>query len=99
VSAEKTPLPRRPFRDTAVFYGALSILFVLIVWATGGSLLPRWEDDRREIGGLLIAALFFLFATGYGWWRFKQRLRLEAEAEAERERAEQAAHAKQAEQA
>ena len=95
MSSERTPLPRRPFRDTALFYGALSIVFVLIVWATGGALLPRWDDERHEVGGLLIAAGFFLFATGYGWWRFRQRLRLEAE----QERAEQAEQAEQAKQA
>jgi hypothetical protein len=88
MSAAKTPMPKRPFRDTAIFYGALSIVLVLIVWATGGALLPRLDDDHRAPGGLLIAVLFFLVATGYGWWRFKQRLRLEAEEE----------HAEQAEQ-
>jgi hypothetical protein len=74
-----TPLPKRPFRDSAIFYGALSILFVLIVWATGGALLPRWDDEQREIGGLPIAIAFFLVATGYSWWRFRQRIEEEEE--------------------
>jgi membrane protein DedA with SNARE-associated domain len=68
------PLPKRPFRDSAIFYGVLSVLFVLVVWATGGALLPRWDEDQREIGGLLIAITFFFIATGYSWWRFKQRI-------------------------
>ena len=68
------PLPKRPFRDSAIFYGVLSVLFVLIVWATGGALLPRWDDEQREIGGLLIAILFFLIATAYSWWRFQKRI-------------------------
>ena len=73
------PLPKRPFRDSAIFYGVLSILFVLVVWATGGAVLPRWDDDQREIGGLPIAVMFFLFATGYSWWRFRRRIEEENE--------------------
>ena len=76
------PLPKRPFRDTAIFYGVLSILFVLVVWGTGGAVLPRWDDEQREIGGLLIAILFFLVATSYSWWRFRQRIEEEEEEEA-----------------
>ena len=70
----QTPLPKRPFRDSAIFYGVLSILFVLIVWATGGAVLPRWDDEQREVGGLTIAILFFLVATSYSWWKFKKRI-------------------------
>jgi hypothetical protein len=74
VTGAKRPLPKRPFRDSAIFYGVLSVLFVLIVWATGGAVLPRWNDEQREIGGLLIAILFFIVATAYSWWRFQQRI-------------------------
>jgi hypothetical protein len=74
VKGAKRPLPKRPFRDSAIFYGVLSVLFVLIVWATGGAVLPRWNDEQREIGGLLIAILFFIVATAYSWWRFQQRI-------------------------
>ena len=77
----KLPVPKRPFRDSAIFYGVLSILFVLVVWATGGALLPRLDDQQREIGGLLIAMLFFLVATGYSWWRFRQRIEEEEQSE------------------
>ena len=76
------PLPKRPFRDSAIFYGALSILFVLVVWATGGAVLPRWDDEQREIGGLPIAIMFFLVATGYSWWRFRRRVEEEQEEKA-----------------
>jgi hypothetical protein len=71
---DQRPLPKRPFRDSAIFYGVLSVLFVLVVWATGGAVLPKWDDGQREIGGLLIAILFFLVATAYSWWRFRQRI-------------------------
>ena len=70
----QVPLPKRPLRDTAIFYGVLSILFVLIVWATGGAVLPRWDEEQREVGGLTIAILFFLVATSYSWWRFQKRI-------------------------
>ncbi len=76
-------MPKRPFRDSAIFYGVLSILFVLVVWATGGAVLPRWDDEQREIGGLLIAIMFFLVATGYSWWRFRQRIEDEEQEEGE----------------
>ena len=77
----RLPLPKRPFRDSAIFYGVLSVLFVLVVWATGGALLPRWDDQQREVGGLLIEMLFFLVATGYSWWRFRQRIEEEEQSE------------------
>ena len=77
----RLPLPKRPFRDSAIFYGVLSVLFVLVVWATGGALLPRWDDQQREVGGLLIAMFFFLVATGYSWWRFQQRIEEEEQSE------------------
>jgi membrane protein DedA with SNARE-associated domain len=74
VRGPRLPLPKRPFRDSAIFYGALSVLFVLIVWGTGGAVLPRWDENQREIGGLPIAIIFFVVATGYSWWRFRQRI-------------------------
>jgi membrane protein DedA with SNARE-associated domain len=78
----RLPVPKRPFRDSAIFYGVLSVLFVLVVWATGGAVLPRWDDQQREVGGLLIAMLFFVVATGYSWWRFRQRIEEEEQSEA-----------------
>ena len=77
----RLPVPKRPFRDSAIFYGVLAVLFVLVVWATGGAVLPRWDDQQREIGGLLIAMLFFVVATGYSWWRFRQRIEEEEQSE------------------
>jgi membrane protein DedA with SNARE-associated domain len=82
VRGARLPLPKRPFRDSAIFYGVLAVLFVLVVWATGGAVLPRWDDEQREIGGLLIAIVFFLVATAYSWWRFKQRIEEEEQTEA-----------------
>ena len=73
------PMPKRPFRDTAIFYGVLAVIFVVVVWATGGAVLPQWDEDQREIGGLLIAIMFFLVATSYSWWRFRRRIEEEDE--------------------
>jgi len=64
---KELPLPKRPFRDSAVFHAVLSILFVIIVFATGGNLLV----------GIAVAGGYFLVATGYAWWRFRQRLETE----------------------
>jgi len=83
VRSAQLPLPKRPFRDSAIFYGVLSILFVLVVWATGGAVLPRWDDEQHEIGGLPIAIIFFLVATSYSWWRFRRRIEEEEEAGSE----------------
>ena len=69
MSPSKPPLPKRPFRDSALFYAGIAIVFVVIVFATGGDMSVA----------VPVAAGCFLVATGYAWWRFRQRLRLEEE--------------------
>ena len=56
---------RRPYRDAALAYGGLGLLVVVIAYATGSSLL------RSIIGGVAAAVL----ATGWTWWRLRQRER------------------------
>jgi Flp pilus assembly protein TadB len=58
------PLPKRPYRDSALFYGILAALLVLVVWATGGRLLVA----------VIVAAGFFVVATAFSWWRFRIKL-------------------------
>ncbi|MGB2952687.1 MAG: hypothetical protein WBB74_04755 [Gaiellaceae bacterium] len=58
------PLPRRPFRDSAILYGILAAIIVVFSTATGGGF-------ARAVA---IAAVFFVIATGWSWWRFRQRL-------------------------
>jgi membrane protein implicated in regulation of membrane protease activity len=58
------PLPKRPYRDTVLFNLVLAALIVLVSWATGGAF------GRA----LVFAALFFVVATAWSWWRFRQRL-------------------------
>ena len=65
---------RRPYRDAALAYGGLGVLVIVVAYATGSSFL------RAFIGGLAAAVL----ATGYTWWRLRQREREAAREEEER---------------
>ena len=67
----RRPIPKRPFRDSAIFYAGLAVVFVAIVGLTGGDVVVA----------IPIALGCFLIATGYAWWRFRQRIRLEEERE------------------
>jgi nicotinamide riboside transporter PnuC len=62
------PIPKHPYRDSAIVNGALSVVIVLIAWATGGSLSTA----------VLVAVAFFIVATGWTWWRFSRRLAAQA---------------------
>ena len=58
-------LPRRPYRDSVVLYGALAVLLVVVAAATGGSV----------VRALVIGAFFFVVATAWSWRRWRERLR------------------------
>ena len=71
---------RHPYRDTAVMYGILSGLIVLITALTNGKLLPGEVEHKTrllkligEVGALPVAAAFFVIATGFSWWRLRKR--------------------------
>jgi len=64
------PIPAHPYRDTALVYGIMSLLLVVIAWLTGG-------DALRAI---LVAAVFFLVATTWSWWKFRGRIKERAAA-------------------
>ena len=55
--------PRLPYRYSVMFIFGLACLIVLIAWATGG-------DLGRAV---VFAALYFLIATAWAWWRSRQR--------------------------
>jgi membrane protein implicated in regulation of membrane protease activity len=58
------PTPKRPYRDSLLLHFALAIVIVLVSWLTGG-----------ELGrALVFAAVYFVLATAWSWWRFRQRL-------------------------
>jgi membrane protein DedA with SNARE-associated domain len=61
------PLPRHPFRNSAIFYGVLAAGVVAFGLIT--------DNDVTET--VLIAVAFFVLATGYTWWRFRQRMQRE----------------------
>jgi hypothetical protein len=60
-------IPKHPYRDTALVYGGMAIVVVLIAWATGGGLMRA----------LAISGLFFLAATAWSWRNWRNRLRAE----------------------
>ena len=59
------PIPAHPYRDTAIVYGAMAAILVLVAWLTGG--------DVARAG--LVAVAFFVVATAWTWWRFRERIR------------------------
>jgi hypothetical protein len=60
-------IPRRPYRDSAILYGALAMVIVLVAAATGG-------DLARAV---LFALGFFVFAMAWTWHRWRTRMREE----------------------
>ncbi len=62
------PIPKRPYRDSAIFYAILSAIVVGVAAITGGDLVKAG----------LVAVGFFVVATAWSWWRFRQRLQRES---------------------
>jgi membrane protein implicated in regulation of membrane protease activity len=58
------PIPTHPYRDSALVNAGLAILLLLIAWFTGGDVLTA----------AFVAVGFFVVATTWNWWRFRQRL-------------------------
>jgi hypothetical protein len=61
------PLPRRPYRDSAVLYGVLAGVVLVFSLLTG-------SDLARAV---IVAVAFFVAATAWSWFRFRQRLAAE----------------------
>ena len=62
-------MPQRAFRDSAIFYAVLACAIV------GFGVLT----DNELTQTIVIAVGFFVVATGYSWWRFRQRLNREGD--------------------
>ncbi len=58
------PVSKRPYRDSLLLHFVLAIVIVLVSWLTGGAL------GRA----LVFAAAYFVLATAWSWWRFRQQL-------------------------
>jgi hypothetical protein len=58
------PLPKHPYRDSAALNGVLAVLLLVIAWATGGDV----------VRAVVVAAVFFVVATAWSWWRFRNRI-------------------------
>jgi Flp pilus assembly protein TadB len=56
-------IPNHPYRDSAIFYAALAGVVVGVTALTGGNMRAA----------LIIAPVLFVVATGYSWWRWRQR--------------------------
>jgi heme O synthase-like polyprenyltransferase len=63
------PLPKRPFRDSAILYASMAVVFVVVSVLTG----------RPIVVAVLVAAGCFVLATAYSWWRWSRRLEQEQE--------------------
>jgi hypothetical protein len=57
------PPLRRPYLATALFHAGLAVVILLFAGITGGDLT----------GALAFAAGYFALATGWTWFRFRQR--------------------------
>jgi Flp pilus assembly protein TadB len=69
--APRRPVPRHPYRDTAILYAVLAGLVIGVTALTGG-------DLRRAV---IVACLLFVGATAYSWWRWHSRIRERADEE------------------
>jgi membrane protein implicated in regulation of membrane protease activity len=63
------PIPKHPYRDSALLYAFFAVVFVGVTALTGG-------DVPRSVG---IAFALFVIATAYSWWRWRERIRREPE--------------------
>ena len=59
------PIPAHPYRDTALVYGCMAGVLVVVAALTGGDLL------QAALG----AAAFFAVATAWTWWKFHRRIK------------------------
>ena len=62
-------MPRHPYRDSAIVYAVLAGVVVGVTALTGGNMRAA----------LIIAPVLFVVATGYSWWRWRQREREQTE--------------------
>jgi len=59
------PIPKRPYRDSAILYGVLAIAVVVFSAVTGGDL----------VRAVLVAVGFLVVANAWSWYRWRERQR------------------------
>jgi hypothetical protein len=68
------PESKHPYRDSAIIYGVLAVLVVVIASLTGGSIVK----------GVIAGVAFFAAATAWNWWRFREKEKVRRREEGER---------------
>jgi hypothetical protein len=63
--SEQRSLPKHPYRDTAIVYGAMALVIVGVSLLTGGGAGKA----------IVIAGFFFVAATLWSWRNWRNRLR------------------------
>ena len=68
MTSENGPMPakrrsRHPYRDSAIIYGALAVVVVLIASFTGG----------RVAWAVVLGVAAFLLATAWTWWQLRRQ--------------------------
>ncbi|HJQ50792.1 MAG TPA: hypothetical protein VJ838_09790 [Gaiellaceae bacterium] len=83
---ESAPPSKHPYRDSAIFYAFLAIMIVVVTAVTNGNLLPGDVDGKAgilrwigRVGAVPVAAIFFVVATAFSWWRLRDRMATEAD--------------------
>ncbi len=61
---EERPLPAHPYRDSAIVYGIMAVILVVLAGVTGGSLV-------KATGAAIV---FWLLACAWSWWKFRRRI-------------------------
>jgi uncharacterized membrane protein YhaH (DUF805 family) len=61
-------VPRRPYRDSALLYGSMAAVLIVVAALTGGSI----------VRAVVIGCFFFVVATAWSWRRWRERLREES---------------------
>ncbi len=57
------PAPPHPYRGSAILHAILALVILVVAAISGGNIVKA----------LLIALAYFLVATGWTWFRFRQR--------------------------
>ena len=65
---DHTPVPKRPYRDTVIVYAVFGLIIVGVAALTGGDLTKA----------AVVAVGFFVIATAWSWWRFRERIARES---------------------